>query len=74
MTPLQNPEFWVGYQCSLRVAVGSQRKNKAIATRSPEKLLPLSSRGYNSVLYAPIDRTGFQFSSRSGLTYWSIFV
>src|SRR5271166_2124157 len=37
---LQIPEFWAGYQWTLRVAVESQRKKRAIGTRSPENCCP----------------------------------
>jgi hypothetical protein len=40
---LQKPEFWAGYQWTLRVALGSQRKNKAIGTILTRELLPLAS-------------------------------
>jgi hypothetical protein len=69
---LQNPEFLAGYQCSLRVAVERQRKNKAIGTRSPEKLLPLSSHFIQFSLYA-LDSHRIPLLIRSGLPNGSFF-
>jgi hypothetical protein len=55
------------------VAVESQRKNKAIGTRSPETLLPFSLHGYNSVLYAPMIAPDFILDAGSVSRIRSIF-
>jgi hypothetical protein len=51
------PEFWADYQCSLRVAVESQRKNKAIGNQIAREIAALFIALIQFDFVCAIDRT-----------------